>query len=113
MVESEMHAGGAPDQQAGIGPFTPAAAWLRLRSTFRWVVENWLIVSILLYVYVTIVGLAFAISFQLKTGLDSLYFYDPTDFLLAGLRHPAALAIPIIIFLLFLIIGLCINSCFH
>jgi hypothetical protein len=106
MVPSQIDAVVIPAQQADFEPFTPAAVWRRLRSGCRWAIENWLTVSILLYVYVTVIGLAFAISFQLKTGIDALYFYDPTDFLLAGLRHPAALVIPVVVFLLFLIFGL-------
>lgn len=72
----------------------------RLMSSYRYVEENLVFIGVLLYAYVTFVGLLYSEALYWKIGINPLSFFEPTDFLLAGLRHPVALTIPVIILIL-------------
>jgi hypothetical protein len=69
MVEDKTDAVGAPAQRIYPEPFTPADIRKRLVEGFRWAIENWITIGILLYIYVTIIGLAFTFTFEIRTGI--------------------------------------------
>jgi hypothetical protein len=62
--------------------------------------HNWLLLGALLYAYVTTIGIIYSYAIFIKIGINPLSFYDTADFLLAGLRHPAALVIPVVLALI-------------
>lgn len=66
----------------------------RLLAGYRFVLEHLALVGVALYAYVTLVGLAYSEAIYWRIGINPLNYFGPTDFLLAGLRHPGALILP-------------------
>ena len=73
---------------------TDSQGWLVAR--FRLVAGNVALVGALLYAYVAYVGLVYCVALYWMIGINLINLFEPTDFLLAGLRHPIVLVLPVI-----------------
>jgi hypothetical protein len=69
----------------------------RLVDRFRLVTGNVALVGALLYAYVTFVGLSYSVDLYWTIGFNPLNLFETADFLLAGLRHPIVLVLPVIV----------------
>ena len=67
---------------------------LYLKRIVEFVGGNLTLVGVLLYAYVSIVGILYCEALYYWVGINPLHFFDASDFLLAGLRHPFALIAP-------------------
>jgi hypothetical protein len=72
---------------------TDSQGWLGDR--FRLITGNVAVVGAILYAYVTYVGLVYSVGLYWIIGINPLSFFETTDFLLAGLRHPVVLVLPV------------------
>lgn len=75
----------------------PLRLWTAVKTGYQYVEGHFVLVGVLLYAYVTLIGLLYSEYLYLKIGLSPFLFFEPSDFLLAGLRHPVALSVPIIV----------------
>jgi hypothetical protein len=57
------------------------------------------LIGVILYAYVSAIGLLYSQSLYWVIGINPLDFFETSDFLLAGLRHPIALVLPAVIFI--------------
>jgi hypothetical protein len=67
---------------------------LYLKQIVAFVGANLTLVGVLLYAYVSSVGILYCEALYYWIGINPLQFFDASDFLLAGLRHPFALIAP-------------------
>jgi hypothetical protein len=79
----------------------PRPLWYGLGAAYQYVVDHLVLAGLFLYAYVTLIGLLYSEAVYWTIGINPLDFFEPTDFLLAGLRHPVALTIPVVIFIFY------------
>jgi hypothetical protein len=82
----------APVASAAAGPATVPP----LRRTIVYIEEHRVFIGVLFYLYATLIGLLYFLALYWVTGINLFNFFELTDFLLAGLRHPVLLLLPII-----------------
>jgi hypothetical protein len=62
---------------------------------FRAMRDSKITVLTMIYAYATAFGIIYAVIFFAKTGINVFQYSDLEDFLMLGLRHPIALAVPL------------------
>jgi hypothetical protein len=91
----------APAASAAAGPATVPLLWRTIGYIEKHQVLIYPLIYALLYIYVTLIGLLYFLALYWVTGVNLFNFFELTDFLLAGLRHPMVLLVLIIVPLFF------------
>lgn len=77
-----------------------------LLAIWKYALEKPAAIVSILYIYVSLVGLLYNVSYFYWFNINVVQFYDVTDFILACLRNPPALLVPIITIFLLAIVGM-------
>jgi hypothetical protein len=91
----------APVASAAAGPAAVPPLWCTIGYIEKHQVLLYPLIYALLYIYVTLIGLLYFLALYWVTGINLFNFFELTDFLLAGLRHPMVLLVLIIVPLFF------------
>ena len=68
-----------------------------IRQLFLYIQENHAYMFGILYLVVCVMGIIYDNVIYYRTGVNPLLYFDLSDFLLSGLRHPLILVIPILL----------------
>jgi hypothetical protein len=68
-----------------------------IRQLFLYIQENHAYIFGILYLVVCVMGVIYDNAIYYRTGVNPLLYFDLSDFLLSGLRHPLILVIPILL----------------
>jgi hypothetical protein len=68
-------------------------------------IKNYAIISAILYIFICFLGVIYDDTVYVKTGVNPLLYFDITDFLLSGLRHPIIFLIPTIVTIGIILVG--------